>query len=222
MPQRKKASNMSATEQQDYIDGVTAMIADGTYADLVKTHKEMQHRMHTMALYGLVATLRFLPWHRAYLLQMEKLLVAKKKNAFIPWWDWTIAGIPNWLVGFKPTVNGVANNRNNVTIAVSDQARLDFLTKLTDFTDFTRQLEVDPHNKGHVLLGPPMDYVPTAPSDPIFWMHHAEVDRVWSIWQASNPGKGPVLSGKDAEMDPWTDKTVSSLASIKTLGYSYA
>jgi tyrosinase len=220
MSQRKSAAKMTAQEQQDYIDGVNAMIADNSYAALVAIHADMSHNMHSMGT--LVSTLRFLSWHRAYLLHMEALLVAKKKNAFIPWWDWTQAGIPSWMVSFKPTVNGVANNRNNFAIAVSDQARLDVLTKtLTDYTDFTRALEVDPHNKGHVMLGFPMSRVPVAPSDPIFWMHHGEVDRIWSIWQTNNPGKNPVLTGSDAIMDPWTD-TVSGLASISTLGYSYA
>ena len=51
-------------------------------------------------------------------------------------------------------------------------------------------------------------------------MHHGEVDRVWAEWQVKNPGKGPILSGKDAVMDPWTD-TVTSLDSISKLGYSY-
>jgi tyrosinase len=221
---------MTAQEQQDYMDGVTAMIADGSYGALVVIHSDMTHRMHTMAMYGLVSTLRFLSWHRAYLLQMEATLVAKKANAFIPWWDWTTPGIPSWLVGFKPTVNipsgpwagNVVNTRNNLTAAVSDQARLDVLTQtLTDYTDFTRQLEVNPHNKGHVMLGKPMEFPPTAPCDPIFWMHHAEVDRIWALWQAKNPGKGPILTGKDAEMDPWNSMTVSNLASISANHYSY-
>ena len=69
-------------------------------------------------------------------------------------------------------------------------------------------------------LGQPMSRVPVVPSDPIFWMHHGMVDKVWADWQAKNPGKGPVLSGTDATMDPWSD-TVKSLEDVSKLSYSY-
>ena len=28
----------------------------------------------------------------------------------------------------------------------------------------------------------------TSPNDPIFFMHHAQIDRIWSIWQRKHPG----------------------------------
>jgi hypothetical protein len=62
-----------------------------------------------------------------------------------------------------------------------------------------------------------------SPSDPIFWMHHGEIDRIWSVWQANpaNAGKAPALAGVDAVMDPWAE-TATQLQSITALGYSYA
>jgi tyrosinase len=216
--QRKNAFKLSAAEQKAYMDGVTAMIKDGTYVTLVNHHKDMSHNMHNMGT--VVSVLRFLPWHRAYLLHMEVELRKHEKDAFIPYWKWADGGVPDWLKTFKPTVDGVKNERVHLTKSIAPQSRIDFLLKIKDYPSFTSELEVDPHNEGHIQLGKPMENVPTAPVDPIFWMHHGEVDRVWAEWQAKNPGKGPVLTGKDAIMDPWTD-TVTSLASISTLGYSY-
>ncbi len=39
------------------------------------------------------------------------------------------------------------------------------------------------HNAGHVFIGGHMsgDF---SPNDPIFWLHHANVDRIWANWQA--------------------------------------
>ena len=60
-----------------------------------------------------------------------------------------------------------------------------------------------------------------SPCDPMFWMHHAAVDRVWASWQKSNKGKDPFLTGKFIKMDPWNARTVEKLRDIGSLGYSY-
>ncbi|TVP82341.1 MAG: PEP-CTERM sorting domain-containing protein [Puniceicoccaceae bacterium] len=39
------------------------------------------------------------------------------------------------------------------------------------------------HNLGHVWVGGTMSDVSEAPFDPVFWMHHAFVDLIWSEWQ---------------------------------------
>lgn len=36
----------------------------------------------------------------------------------------------------------------------------------------------------------------TSPNDPIFFMHHAQIDRIWAIWQRKHPG---VANYNDAE-----------------------
>jgi len=215
---RKNAFKLDAAEQKTFIDAVNAMIASGAYVKLVKIHSDMSHNMHDMGT--LVSRLRFLSWHRAYLLHFEEELRKVASAASVPYWKWVDGGVPPWLKTFTPTVDGVVNKRNFLTSSITTPGRIADLMKFKTYPDFTHELEVDPHNQGHVALGPPMEDVPTAPSDPIFWMHHGEVDRVWAEWQAKFPGKGPILTGKDAIMDPWTD-TVASLDSISKLGYEY-
>ncbi|KAA8652898.1 tyrosinase family protein [Aspergillus tanneri] len=41
-----------------------------------------------------------------------------------------------------------------------------------------------PHAAAHLSLGMTMYNLWTAPQDPSFMLHHAQVDRVWSLWQA--------------------------------------
>jgi len=216
---RKSAFKMTTAEQDAYKNAVTAMINDGTYVSLVRIHADMSHNMHDMGT--MESRLRFLPWHRAYLIEFEKALQQKDPTTFVPYWKWVDGGVPFWLASFKPIVDGGVNTRNNLTTAITNQGRIDELLKIPDYPTFTHQLELDPHNQGHVKLGVPMQNVPTAPRDPIFWMHHGEVDRVWSLWQATNKGKGPLLTGKDAVMDPWSHD-VKELNNFGGLGYSYA
>ncbi|MEA3410856.1 MAG: tyrosinase family protein [Pseudomonadota bacterium] len=45
------------------------------------------------------------------------------------------------------------------------------------------------HNRGHVWVGGSMLPM-TSPNDPVFFMHHCMVDKVWHEWQLRFPGQG--------------------------------
>ncbi len=65
-----------------------------------------------------------------------------------------------------------------------------------------------------------MNNTSTSPTDPIFWLHHAEIDRLWEIWRRANPTPGPRLIGTDRIMDPWAE-SYDDLLDLPALGYSY-
>ena len=52
-----------------------------------------------------------------------------------------------------------------------------------DFGTFHGQLETNPHNVGHGSLGAWHANCLISPSDPSFWLFHAEDDRLWAKWQ---------------------------------------
>lgn len=55
---------------------------------------------------------------------------------------------------------------------------------------FPGQLEQVPHGSMHTAVGGPtgwMSAFDTAALDPIFWLHHANIDRLWTIWLNSAP-----------------------------------
>ena len=69
-------------------------------------------------------------------------------------------------------------------------------------------LEQTPHNDVHGLVGGPSGFMgafDTAPLDPVFWLHHANIDRLWAVWLAqpnrSNPADASCFpSGLSAGM----------------------
>ncbi|MDB9527114.1 tyrosinase family protein [Oscillatoria sp. CS-180] len=89
------------------------------------------------------------------------------------------------------------------------------------------------HNRGHVWVGGSM--LPgTSPNDPVFFLHHCNVDRIWALWQACNPTVPYIPDNSVADappghrlndrMFPWTgptDRRIADLLDIATLGYSY-
>jgi tyrosinase len=45
------------------------------------------------------------------------------------------------------------------------------------------------HTSGHFAVGGIMMDPWVSPQDPVFFLHHAQVDRLWSVWQGLDPGK---------------------------------
>jgi tyrosinase len=89
-------------------------------------------------------------------------------------------------------------------------------------------LDMDPHNTMHVWIGgQPADHPPgglmtnnlSAAFDPIFWAHHANVDRLWALWQERHPGVDPP---DPDDILPGVDSTVRDSLSTTKLGYEYA
>ncbi|KAI0153968.1 hypothetical protein BJ166DRAFT_372560 [Pestalotiopsis sp. NC0098] len=83
------------------------------------------------------------------------------------------------------------------------------------YADFETCLEYGPHGYGHNGIGGVMQDVWSSPSDPIFWMHHAFIDRVYYTWQLGNANRlSTIDSGVDANGKPLTLDTVLSMGGI--------
>ncbi len=57
------------------------------------------------------------------------------------------------------------------------------------------ELEAQPHGPIHVMVGGNtglMTDPDTAASDPIFWLHHANIDRLWEVWNIGGGGNPTV------------------------------
>jgi tyrosinase len=87
------------------------------------------------------------------------------------------------------------------------------------------------HNRGHVWVGGSM-LPESSPNDPVFFLHHCFIDKLWADWQAAHPGAGylPVSGGPAGHnlgdaMEPWAGlgSTVTPAAMLDhhALGYAY-
>lgn len=90
----------------------------------------------------------------------------------------------------------------------------------TTYSGFSTVLE-SIHNGVHGWVGGAMSAVPIAAYDPIFWAHHAMIDRLWYLWQLSPRGVDPPPTLLDRALAPWP-MTVRQTLDISTLGYEYA
>ncbi len=76
-------------------------------------------------------------------------------------------------------------------------------------SSFRKILEYDLHNGPHEWIGGNM--MPhTSPNDPIFYLHHSNIDRIWAIWQQR-------LNGSIANYQPNSGIPQHSLTSVMAM-----
>jgi tyrosinase len=64
------------------------------------------------------------------------------------------------------------------------------VTLPSHFNSVRGQLELQPHNQVHVAVGGASGWMSDpdrAARDPIFWLHHANIDRLWQKWLQDHP-----------------------------------
>ena len=215
---RRDHRTLTVDQQDRFMNAFNQVNAVNALGPLVDIHSNATHQMH--------GNPRFLPWNRIYLIRLEALLQMVDPTVCIPYWKSSEEqAFPTWLLGFTPTVN-LMGGPHTVTRNIGAFAFLPDTAAVTTamgngtFNTFAPALE-GIHNSGHVWVGGSMGSVPNAPADPVFWMHHAEIDRIWAEWQTANPGQNPNLAGPAAIMDPWSEDEVAT-RDITALGYSYA
>ncbi|KAH8171379.1 hypothetical protein LIA77_08146 [Sarocladium implicatum] len=64
-----------------------------------------------------------------------------------------------------------------------------------NWTHFHSALEGGPHGTIHASLGGEMNPT-TSPNEPLFFLHHAQVDRLWWTWQQKNESRLKDYSGE--------------------------
>lgn len=101
-------------------------------------------------------------------------------------------------------------------------------------TSFRQRLEGRIHNPGHMWVGGSMMAM-SSPNDPVFWLHHCNIDRLWAVWQRAHPGEAyvpesgtpGVVAGHalDDPMHPWhreaSPPTPKSVLNHRALGFDY-
>lgn len=76
---------------------------------------------------------------------------------------------------------------------------------------------VNLHNRVHVWVGGHMT-TGMSPNDPVFWLHHCFIDKLWAEWQRRHADQGYLPTGGTANvvdlndtMKPWNDTTPADM-----------
>lgn len=81
-------------------------------------------------------------------------------------------------------------NRGNKISAFSSPDILSQIMNIKDFYDFSTSIEMLPHGSPHVGIGATMESM-YAPNDPLFWLHHSFIDKLWYQWQGNKQKTHP-------------------------------
>ncbi len=141
-------------------------------------------------------------------------------------------------------LRAIKSDQSNTDILAIDTMRtknfFDISTSNGGFRQgFVTALDGLPHGSVHVRVGTEdglgMSAVETAARDPIFWLHHANIDRMWESWRAPNAAGVSTKDPKAPKAANWLNKsfkfagadgnpsvkTAAASLSLKGLGYRY-
>ena len=138
----------------------------------------------------------FLAWHRGYLYHFEKKIqeISGNSNFRLPYWDYYAdANMPREFTnsGSSNPLYVAGRSNTNVRAALSLHSFEDIYVNFPrgQRDAFEPEIESLPHNQVHNIIGRPWMLSLNSPRDPIFWVHHANIDRLWSAWVAAGNGR---------------------------------
>jgi Common central domain of tyrosinase/Polyphenol oxidase middle domain len=201
---RKNVDALSTTEINAIKNGITNMKAL-PYTD--PTSWQYQAAIHGTAMTDNLTSWNschkagqaffFLAWHRMYVYFFERILRAKsgRSTPTLPYWNYQInpvlhpayrnnsAGNPLYDASRNPAINEGGALPSSIMTAFSNAFAF------IPYYDFQNGLN-GPHGSVHTTINGNMANVLTAAKDPVFWLHHSNIDRMWEEWLRKCNGRG--------------------------------
>jgi len=201
---RKNANMLTAGERNRFVAAFAQLNNQGLgrFADFRDMHTDVT----SPQAHGAPG---FLPWHRAYLLDLERELQAIDSSVALPYWRFDLAS-PNI---FKADFLGVSNSGGAVQFSATNPLQFwktdgvqgvnrepffntgsappglrneaQTLAIGTQYSAF-RTMEGNPHGTAHTSFDGSISAIDTAAKDPLFFLLHCNVDRLWAKWQRQN------------------------------------
>jgi hypothetical protein len=187
----------------------------------------------------------FLPWHRLMLHQFEGVIreVLHDEEFSLPYWN-PVTGNPEDFI--LPAVfripgttlyNGTrwpwVNGGTRIDVLYKDWISLAALNEKIYIDSpngtlgFNPRMDQNPHFFTHFGLGGDMAEFSTVGADPLFYIHHANMDRIWESWSRlgnKNPTDPKYLDRKFSYGDrsgKRADLPVSACDRTAQMGYQY-
>jgi polyphenol oxidase len=184
---------------------------------------------------------QFLPWHRALLYFLERVMRKLQNNDGIAlaYWDWENSASRTLPAIYAPPDQPLYWANRNLTGPSWPLKDTDVdvqpLLAIPTFTTFggssVQRSPVPaaysgPHANVHNAFSPgDMANLQYSPRDPVFYAHHGNIDRLWSSWVAAghtNPDFGAARVYFYDENQQWRYILLNDLRDERRLGYQYS
>lgn len=203
---RKNANLLTPGERNRFVSALAQLNNQG--AGRFTDFRDMHTSVSSPEAHGAPG---FLPWHRAYILDLERELQAIDPSVSLPYWRFDqpapnlftrdFLGVSDALgtVGFGPNnplqfwrtdgVQGINRRPFFSTATAPPGLRSEAQTlalgnpALGNLYRLFRSMEGNPHGSAHTSFGGSLSSIPTAARDPLFFLLHCNVDRLWAKWQ---------------------------------------
>jgi peroxiredoxin/N-acetylneuraminic acid mutarotase len=187
----------------------------------------------------------FLPWHRLMLYQFEQTIreVLHDDDFTLPYWNPVTGNEADLSIPAifrdpgSPLFNGTrwpwVNGGERIDTLWMNWLSLDCLNEKlyidspTGSLGFCPRLDQNPHFFTHIAIGGDMADFATVGADPLFYLHHCNLDRIWESWNrlGNNNSTDPkYLNRKFTYADrngKRVDMPVSAGDRVAQLGYTY-
>jgi tyrosinase len=207
---RKNANALTTSERDRFLRALAGL--NGSESGRFRDFREM----HVGGLPDIEAHggPGFLPWHRIYLLDLERELQKLDGEVALPYWRFDMAApslftrafmgvsgpedrvqfsgvnpLATWVGGQLPGVErgpGVGPQTVPANIRSEQQTLALGGSPSSSFGPFAT-MQGNPHGRAHMShLRGTITNPATAPQDPLFFLLHCNVDRLWAAWQWFN------------------------------------
>jgi Common central domain of tyrosinase/Polyphenol oxidase middle domain len=176
----------------------------------------------------------FLPWHRAFLHFHERILQSVLGDDFrLPVWEWDRCNdVPSFYADWAGSRLKVQYSSKDLGGQIT-KGVLQAWLQSTETSNFLGGAQsqphamTGPHQLVHNTFGALMDIPQKAALDPLFYTHHANMDRFWEFWRKTTHAQetdADWLNQRFGFYDP--DGTavsiqVKDLLDLDSLGYFY-
>lgn len=188
---RKDFLNLTPIERNRLADALNELYDSGRIDVYAQVHEDGWFNIHRGA--------EFLPWHRWYVLRMERELQSVDARVSMPYWNWAHPNARDLDAEPWKSFFGGRNNTGGrfdhwwyerlpappTTVTLPDYPDLVSELDRPNYAAF-RSCESRTHVPGHTWTGETMSS-PQSPGDPLFFLHHSNLDRIWALWQLNNP-----------------------------------
>ncbi|OLY82319.1 Tyrosinase [Smittium mucronatum] len=242
---RKEVRSLSQNEWKIYVSTMKEMHRLGWLNRFAIIHSKYFRDVH--------GTKEFLPWHRRFLVEFENTARSINPSYVQPYWDSSIDfknpasskvlsssmiggngkgddmcvgdGLQKGWINEYPERRCLRRNYNNkdsLKPFISPESVSSDIQLSSTFKEFSSRIESGVHNQVHSSVGGDMGQG-QSPLDLLFMLHHANIDRIWWIYQNAKKSNMLSYSGNLDEKITFYNYEISTLMKLGEgyLCYSY-